>query len=546
MSTRPEPASAADELFHIYLTSETEKKEPYLEVDDSTNSGAIISKLPSKSITTKGKPEPNTATELDDSDQSVKWLKNIDDAGKFSLTIKPGKKREHGETEEGGGDEDEKKTEIIQFDFEFREPSTFKFSSESSVLKKAFGDAAKDIQEPGFDDPRLYLGLKESDSKEIPLATAWTYTGLSEGSIPKFLKGLQVKPDVKLATGHRNALWINPEASLRVTVRLVFGLASLDTLNSLGLSALKINFTEADLICRKVVSAGKSGGETVPVKQGNAALSIGCKFSSPSQELDAEGVMEFAEDTISMTLLSKSEDPIAGALSWLEGLLGLENNELGFVTDLLHKEPFQGVQFRRIKLLFDTEVKVKLKSFKLDVQVSSSIGQDPQSDKKSLFLLSYTYNSSAGGLGTIRGELWEDSGITNPTLNPTYETWTDLEPFPAGTSLPPLQIKYLIPGQTIDDIPHTVPDTIERAFITLSAKEVGFGATVKAKEVSPGAAPQPYLGQIKLDASFQWDRSDFKFDLYVMTGIVPPSGSAHKDPALLTGSLMYQRSKTST
>ncbi|KAE8381121.1 hypothetical protein BDV26DRAFT_289824 [Aspergillus bertholletiae] len=541
MATRPASTHATDELFHIYLSSEKDKKDPYLEVDDGTNSGTFISQLPDKTIITTGPPDPNVAIELHSDDKWVEWLKNVDDTGKYTLTIKP-KKEKRGEKPEGGK-EDDKKTEVKQFDFEFSTPTTLKFSSESLVLNKAFGDAAKDIEEPGFADPRLYLGLKESGQTEIPLATAWAYTGLAEASIPKFLKGLQVKPDSKLAPGHRNALWFNPEASSRVTVRLVFNLGNLGTLNSLGLSDLKINFTEADLVCRKVVSTGKAGGKTVSVKQGNAALSIGCKFG---QDLEVQGVMEFAEDTISMTLLSKSKNPIQGALSWLAGLLELQDDELGFVTKLFNQDPFKDVRFRRIKVVFDTEENVKLSSFRLDVQVSASIGQDPTSENKTLFLLSYTYSSSVSGLGTIRGELWQASGIKNPTLNPTYETWTDLEPFPATTPLLPLQIKYLIPGRTIDDIPKTVPDTIERAFITLSTKEVGFGATVKAKEVPPGAVPQPYLGEIKVDASFTWNMSDFKLDLYTVAGIMPPSTSTHKDPALLTGKLMYQRTSASS
>lgn len=548
-------SSTTDGLFHIYLASKKNKEEPYLEVDDDTNSGAIVSKLPDKVIITQGKPDPNATTEIDGSDKWAEWMRNVDDQGKLSVMIKPAKR-------EDGADKDDEKAEIIQFDYELSKPTSLKFSSEISIVNNAFGDAAKDIQQPGFDDPRLYMGLKESDKKEIPLSTAWTYTGLPEDSIPQFLKGLQVTPDSKLEKGHRNALWFNPEASSLVTIRSVFNLASLETLNGFGLADLNITFTEADLITRKVVSAGTSGGKTIPVKQGGCALAIACNFNSSSQGLVLQGVMEFAEDTIVMTLLSKSENPIQGALSWLAGLLGLKNNELGFVTELLNKDPFKEVQFRRIKVTFDTETKIKLTSFRLDVQVSSSIGQDPNTGKKTLFLLSYTYTSSTAGWGTIQGELWEgksisilsknysdniyvDSGITNPILDPTYETWTDLEPFPTGTPVLPLQIKYLLPGQTIDDIPHTVPDTIDRAFIALSKDGVGFGATVKAKDVEPGAVPQPYLGQLKLDASFKWDLSEFKFDIYVMAGIMPPSDSTHKEPALLTGSLMYQRSKTS-
>ena len=117
--------------------------------------------------------------------------------------------------------------------------------------------------------------------------------------------------------------------------------------------------------------------------------------------------MEFAEDTLIMTLLAKSENPIQGALKWLTGILGLKDDDLGFVPELFSRDPFKDVQFRRVKATFDTEVKTKLVSFRLDVQVSAPIGQDPESGKKTLFLLSYIWSSSVGGLGSIRGELWQ-------------------------------------------------------------------------------------------------------------------------------------------
>lgn len=540
------------------MSSEQSKQDPYLEVDDGTNSGSFISQLPDKALITTGPPDPNAPTELHGDDKWVQWLKNIDDAGKYSLTIKPKKKKE-GEGSDGGN-EDDKKTELKQFDFELNTPTMLKFSSDNSVLERTFGDDAKDIEEPGWGDPRLYLGLKDSVQTEIPLAKAWTFTGLVEASIPKALKGLQVEPDPKRPPGHRNALWFNPGASSRVTVRLVFNLGDLETLNKLGLGELKIKFTEADLVCRKVVLAGKAGGQTVPVKQGYAALSIGCEFG---KDLEVQGVMEFAEDTLIMTLLAKSENPIQGALRWLTSVLGLKDDDLGFVPELFARDPFKDVQFRRIKATFDTEVKTKLVSFRLDVQVSAPIGQDPESGKKTLFLLSYIWSSSVGGLGSIRGELWQGkftisrfagrftdrfiaSGLTNSALDPTYEVWTDLEPIPAGTPLLPLQIKYLIPDHTIQDIPKAIPDTIERAFLTLDKEGVEFGATVKANDIPPGEVPQPYLGEIKVDASFKWNRSDFKLDLYTLAGIVPPSSSTHQDPALLTGKLMYQHTKASS
>ncbi|KAJ5105021.1 hypothetical protein NUU61_002368 [Penicillium alfredii] len=538
MATPSASTLATGERFYIYLSSEKNKKDPYLEVGDGTNSETFISKLPDKTIILTGPPAPTAATELHDEDKWVEWLKKIDDAAKYTLTIMPPKEKEGKES--GKGEEDNKKTELKQFDFAFNTPTKLNFSSESSVLNNTFGDAAKNIEEPGFHNPRLYLGLKASDKTEVPLAKVWTWTGKAEDSIPDILKGLQVTPDSKLAPGHRNALWFNPEASSRVTVRLVFNLGDLGTLNSLGLGDLDISFTQADLVCRKVVSAGEAEGKTVPVTHGKTAISIDCNFG---QYLELQGIMEFTEDAIGMSLLAKSKDPIPGALSWLTGVLGLKEGELGPLPKLFSQDPFKDVRFRRINVVVGTKPKVKLASFKLDVQVSAPIGQDPASGNKTLFLLSYTYIPSTGGLGTIQGKLWEDE---NPTLDPTYETWTDLEPIPAGTPLLPLQIKYLIPGYTIDNIPKTIPDTIERLFLTLNTEGVWFGAMVKAKAVPPGNVPQPNLGVIEVNASFKWGLSDFKLDLYAEAFIVPPASSTHKDPALLTGKLTYERTKASS
>ncbi|KAJ5110364.1 hypothetical protein NUU61_001581 [Penicillium alfredii] len=354
MAVPPASTFATDERFYIHLSSEKNKKDPYLEVDDGTNSGTFISKLPDKTIITTSPPVPTAATELHDEDKWVEWLKQIDDAA----------------------------------------------NSESPVLNKTFGDAAKNIGEPGFNDPRLYLGLKESDQMEISLVKAWTWTGQEENSIPDILKGLQVTPDSKLAPGHRNALWFNPEASSRVTVRLVFNLGDLGTLNSLGLGGLNISFTKADLVCRKVVSAGEAEGKTVPVTHGDAEISIDCKFG---QDLELQGIMEFTEDIISMTLLAKSENPIPRVLRWLTGVLGLKEDDLGTLPKLFSQDPFKDVRFRRINIVVDKK-EIKPVSFQLDVQVSAPIGQDPASGNKTLFLLSYTYISSIGGLGTLRGQ----------------------------------------------------------------------------------------------------------------------------------------------
>lgn len=129
--------------------------------------------------------------------------------------------------------------------------------------------------------------------------------------------------------------------------------------------------------------------------------------------------------------------------------------------------------------------------------------------------------------------------------DPMYEEWTDFEPIPKDTPTPPIDIAYLIPGQEIKSIPATVPNKITRAFISLSTEQVSIGATIKANKVEAGDVPQPYLGEIKLDASFtRGENKTFNFELFVMAGIQPSITSTHSQPALLTGDLIYKFSSS--
>lgn len=68
-----------------------------------------------------------------------------------------------------------------------------------------------------------------------------------------------------------------------------------------------------------------------------------------------------------------------------------------------------------------------------------------------------------------------------------------------------------------------------------------------AKPITPGSAPQPYLGEVAVDALFTWGESKaFTLDVSISAGIEPSiSDGDDALPALLTGSLSYDSSKGS-
>lgn len=108
-----------------------------------------------------------------------------------------------------------------------------------------------------------------------------------------------------------------------------------------------------------------------------------------------------------------------------------------------------------------------------------------------------------------------------------------------------VDVTSLIPTQEVVNIPDTLPSTITRAYVSLSDESFAVGGTVSADPPSADSVPQPYLGQVALNAAFSWGRSStFSFDVSIMAGIMPSQvTSAHQTPAVLRGSLSY-RSKT--
>lgn len=127
-------------------------------------------------------------------------------------------------------------------------------------------------------------------------------------------------------------------------------------------------------------------------------------------------------------------------------------------------------------------------------------------------------------------------------LLPYEEVWTILEPVTKSPA-PSIQIVSLVPGQTITSIPDTLPSEITRAYVAFSADSFAVGGTVSARPLTPGSAPQPYLGDVVVDASFSWGQStSFTLKASISAGIEPSATSKHPEPALLTGSLDYDSS----
>ncbi|OJJ32518.1 hypothetical protein ASPWEDRAFT_31411 [Aspergillus wentii DTO 134E9] len=524
--------AAEDGKFYVHASTAESKLEPNLIIEKDTNSDKFVAELPNKVIIVTQKPDPNAA--FHEEDEWAKWLKMLDKNGQFSLTTMGEKK------------------EIEHFELQINNPIPLKFSSAKEALINAFGeDDAKGIDPPGYNDPLLCAGLVKPEvaTKQVELGKAWEFAGLTKDMLPAPFQSLLVEMDWSLPQKHRNALWFNPGFGSQIKARLAMQLADPKTLNALFfLDKVKMEITKAEIVCKKVLTQADTGQRKLAVDEGEALFGLECKLG----DLTLTGCLELSDGAILFTLQNNDEDAAAKIIEWLGDVIWKDKNKLKDMEKVFRGEPFKSISFRRFQLSLDTseDGNPKVDFFRVDLQASTPVGQSPDSvkeGKKTLFLLSYTWNNlgvaETTNLGTIRGELWEPSDESS-LADPEYEEWTDFQPIPKDTPIPEMEIAYLIPGQTIDSIPDTVPKKISRAFISLSLQEIAIGATLTANKVEAGAVPQPYLGDIKLDASFSRTegKKEFNFELYIMAGIEPSQSSTHSDPALLTGDLIYKRS----
>lgn len=132
---------------------------------------------------------------------------------------------------------------------------------------------------------------------------------------------------------------------------------------------------------------------------------------------------------------------------------------------------------------------------------------------------------------------------TDQDLNPYYEQWVKLQlittPGPGNS----INLVLIIPGQSIQNVPGNIPTEITGAYLSLSGESFGIGGAIKSDRLSQGSVPQPYLGQVRLDASYTWGNSSaFTISLGIMAGLQLSTTSKHNEAAVLIGSLDYNSS----
>ncbi|KAK3935480.1 hypothetical protein QBC46DRAFT_422471 [Diplogelasinospora grovesii] len=254
----------------------------------------------------------------------------------------------------------------------------------------------------------------------------------------------------------------------------------------------------------------------IGVDQGDVMLSLNCSIPSQTGGAALATVitgLEFTESEIGLTFMLGSANAFSDILTWLGGLAGEDTKS--FVEGILKsKDEILPFQLRRLNVSLDKTANpdsTKLSGFSVDIELPTKFGKS-NSSGPTVFVVSYHWNF----------DLSKDLD-----LSPFEEDWTHLAPVTASPAdcIDPVS---LVPGQTIENVPDTIPTKIKRA-ITAEKKD------------SSSSAPQPYLGEVGLDATDQWGQQDngFTLDLGIAAGLKPSASSQHTTPAVLKGALSY-------
>ncbi|KAI0890544.1 uncharacterized protein GGS22DRAFT_151195 [Annulohypoxylon maeteangense] len=489
---------------------------------------------------------PKPTASLDDSDTTKQWLQEVDIGATASLTVSGSPQK------------------IESFLITLSEPWELTFSSASDVLLFTFGapvvgSTEPRIQPPGIDSEgaTLICGLDFTQTEDITgttLKDLFTYANVGSlvNSLPRSMVDLEVtlkKPTVDDAP-QRNAFWFTPGLDNQIDVRLQFRLSVLEPLQQLLGSTLKgFTLESADVVFKKktVLAETENGDEAL--SSGSVSFGIGCHVKASAADAPqvsmAAGVEVFSS-AIALTFIFRSADPLTGILRWLAELIGDTDLEK-FVNGILNKQEnsskvFRDFTLRRLTVGLNTKDSEtpKLSSFSFDIEVSANFGGNPASSP-AVFLISYNWDKLTGGFGTLSGQLWNEFDTSNDLdLLPYEEIWTILQPVTKSPAKS-IQIASLIPTRDVINIPDTLPSEIERAYISLSKDTFDIGGTATAKEPQPGNVPQPTLGELSVDASFQWDASKaFTLDVGIRATIIPSEESNDDDlPAVLVGNLSY-------
>ncbi|KAM5362590.1 hypothetical protein ACJA88_013947 [Fusarium oxysporum] len=248
---------------------------------------------------------------------------------------------------------------------------------------------------------------------------------------------------------------------------------------------------------------------------------------------------------------SQNDDPLTTIILWLASFLP-DSESLDDIKKLLGKENFftSHIHLRQVRIDLDTsEGYIQLECVCVDIEVSTDkFGVENDQSKRVPFLITYSWTRGIGSFGTLLGRLWNgfNTDLTR-VLDPRYEKITDLQPLtqnPTGT----IDLPSLIAGEKIENIPKNVPTQLTQASIEISDKHFAIGAMLQSKAF-PGqesTVPQLDLGQIMLQASFEWNsKSNFQLELGITTLLHPGKHSKHQDTAALMGSLSYSSGGTS-
>ncbi|KAI1171807.1 hypothetical protein F4777DRAFT_593405 [Nemania sp. FL0916] len=484
---------------------------------------------------------PNPAAGFDSTDKTIQWVQQFDSAATGSV-----------KTDDTG--------KIESFDLQFTQPWSLTFSSASDVLSLAFGPSSgaesDRIPPPGIDTAgqSLTLGLETADVSGITVRDLYISADVAGmiDYVPDALLNMAVSiSSPEQGDPKRNALWYYPASTFakRIAMRLQFQAASSDAIHTILEAALKgITITTTDVIFSKDMISIETQSGGIPMFQGSVAFLVECsvKGDDPTDpEVPITAGIEFSESFISLTFKFNSTDSLAGITKWIASQIDDDTIE-SLIDDLLGKAEngtklFSSPLVRRMKLTLDTRDPngTKLSAFSLDIEVPANFGTSSSSNPV-VFLISYAWDSIAGGIGQLTGQLWNGFDLSgNQDLLPHQEIWTILQPVTKSPS-ETIDIVSLIPGQTVDSRPETLPSQIKVAYISLTRNSFEIRCSVVAIPPPPSSAPQPYLGEVTVEASFDWGKStSFTLDVFVSAGIQPSQDSEDAWPAILQGALSY-------
>ncbi|EWG47682.1 hypothetical protein FVEG_07737 [Fusarium verticillioides 7600] len=559
VSSDPKDADSSDRAlgasdagnYSIYASSAGQRPGDNIQIlAAGTNLDKFVAGLnPSKVIILSEAPSPTAS--FDGSDETIKWFQNIDPDASGSVAVDDSKN-------------------IESFQFSLSQPWPLEFSSASDILLFTFGstgllgsdETGSRIEAPGIDPTSnmLICGLDFANMKDITgIRVKDVFENANQEGMTDFIPLAVLALEVTLkkppenAKPMRNALWFVPSADKRLETRLQFQLSDFDALQELFSIALKgLVIDSADVVYKSKMQLGVTENGEMPLFAGQVTFSIDCSLNSAGNTVSMLAGVEFTATTIDFTFMFLSPDPLAGILQWLASLTDDEEIET-VVNRILGKEEggekvLPAANLRRLRIGLDTRKdpqNPRLGSFSFDIEVSANFGRGESKDTP-VFLITYNWNRSTGTYGTLSGQLWNNFGASDDLdLEPEGEKWAILKPLTASPASS-IDIATLIPGQTVVNIPDTLPSQITLASIELSQESFSLRCQATANPPTPGSAPQPYLGEVVLATYFNWGSSSvFTFDVGISVLIDPPEDSEFDLPAAFVGTLGYDSSNKS-